>query len=158
MGDVKPRGMAVALAIVTLFASQGCAAVGLTVFGVGAGVSARTGVSHTFGSVAYKTFTAPLEALHTATLMTLKRMDITVTGGDDTEAGRTILAKAADRKVEIKLGTLTSRTTRMRVVAKKSWLNWDRATAIEIIVQTGQTLVDNPHLAATGSEARAPRP
>lgn len=150
------RAIGVALVVMSLFASQGCAAVGLTFLGAGAGVSARTGISHTFGSIAYKTFTVPLEELDTATVMTLKRMDITVTGSQDTEDGRRILARAKDRKVEIKLGKLTSRTTQMRVVAKKKWLIRDRATATEIIAQIDQTLVDNPHLGLAGSQALGP--
>ena len=36
-----------------------------------------------------------------ATLMTLERMDITVVENQQTGAGRTIMAKAGDRAVEI---------------------------------------------------------
>jgi len=88
--------------------------------------------------------------------MTLERMDIPVNGGQDTQDGRTILAKAADREIEIELDKLTPRTTRMRVVAKRNFLIRDRATATEIILQTDQTLTNNPHLAELGEKDGQP--
>lgn len=133
---------------------EGCAAVGLTLFGVGAGVTAGTGVSYTLDSIAYKTFTAPLEELQGATLKTLNRMDIevkdikvkeeTTEAGKKAETGREIVALAGDRTIEIELDRLTSQTTRMRVNAKRGWFLKDRATATEIIIQTEQTLENEP--------------
>ncbi len=156
--SLRPRisGIALVLASAGFLASSACASVGLTLFGVGAGTAAGTGVSHTLDGIAYKTFTVPLEGLHAATLMTLNRMDVPVSAEQDTEAGRKVLAKAADREVEIELDRLTSRLTRMRVVAKRNWLIRDRATATEIILQTDQTLSDNPHLASLGGETAPP--
>lgn len=148
------RPLVVVLAAGGLAAGSGCAAVGLTLFGVAAGTAAGTGVSHTLDGIAYKTFTVPLEGLRTATEMTLSRMDINVTGSQETEAGRKMFARAADREIEVELDKLTSRTTRMRVVAKRGILVRDRATATEIILQTDQTLVDHPHLASLGAPAR----
>ncbi len=58
--------------------SAGCAAVGLTLLGVGAGGSAGAGTSSTLDSIAYKTFTASAEELQPATLKTLTRMDMLV--------------------------------------------------------------------------------
>src|SRR5262245_24177049 len=129
--------------------SGGCAAVALTLFGAGAGTAAGTGVGYTLDSITYKTFTVPLTGLTTATLMSLDRMDITVLDNQETEAGRTITAQAADRNIEIELDRLTTRTTRMRVVARRNWFVQDRATATEIILQTDRTLSTNPHLAAS---------
>ena len=126
--------------------SGGCAAIGLTLFGVGAGVSAGTGVSYTLDSIAYKTFTAPEQGLRTATLKTLKRMDIEVKENQATESGRLIAAQAGDRTIEIELDRLTSKTTRMRVNAKQGMFFKDRATAAEIIIQTERTLDDEPML------------
>lgn len=127
--------------------SSGCAAIGLTLLGVGAGVSAGTGVSYTLDSIAYKTFTVPEEGLRAASLKTLKRMDIEVKDNQPTDAGRKIVAQAGDREVEIELDRLTARTSRMRVNVKQGWFFKDRATATEIIVQTERTLDDEPVLA-----------
>ena len=127
-------------------ANAGCAAVGLTLFGVGAGLSANTGTSYTLGSITYKTFAASEEGLHTATLKTLKRMDIAVTEDQSTEAGRAILGAAEDRTIEIEIDRLTKRTSRMRVVVKRPWLFRDRATAEEIVSKTEQTLRNGPAL------------
>lgn len=142
------------LALVTL---QGCAAVGLTLLGVGAGTASGTGIGHALDSITYKTFTVPLDGLAMATLMTLDRMDMPVMENRPTEEGRTILAQAGDREVEIELDRLTTTTTRMRVVAKKNWLVRDRATAAEVIFQTDHTLTDHPQLAVTPASRRATR-
>jgi hypothetical protein len=124
--------------------SAGCAAVGLTLFGVGAGVSAGTGVSYTLDSIAYKTFTASEDELRAATLKTLKRMDIEVKENEVTESGREIVALAGDRTIAIELERVSAKTTRMRVNAKQGVFFKDRATATEIIVQTERTLDDEP--------------
>lgn len=146
-GNVASRWIVAAGLAVGLLGSQGCAAAGLTLFGVGAGVSTGTGVSYTLDSIAYKTFTAPVEDLQGATLKTLKRMDITVKENKPGESGRRIVATASDRTIEIELDRLTAKTSRMQVVAKQGWLLRDRATAMEIIIQTEQTLDDQPSLA-----------
>lgn len=129
-----------------LLCTQGCAAAGLTLFGAGVGVSGGTGVSYTLDSVAYKTFTAPVEDLQGATLKALKRMDITIKENKTNESGhaRRIVAVASDRTIEIELDRLTTKVSRMRVNAKQGWFWRDRATATEIIVQTAQTLEDHP--------------
>ncbi len=138
------RRSTVALATVVLLGAQGCAAVGLTLFGVGAGVAAGSGTQYTLDSIAYRTFTAPLEDMRRATLATFKRMDITMQSDDLTDEGRHIVGQAADRAIDIELERLTSQTTRMRVTAKQGWFFRDRATAGEIIAQTEQSLDDLP--------------
>ena len=118
----------------------GCAAVGLTLLGVGAGISGGTGLSYTLDSIAYKTFTVPEDGLRTATLKSLKRMDMKVNENQSTDSGRRIVAEAGDRTVEIELDRLTTKTSRMRVTVKQGWFFKDRATAAEIVVQTEHTL------------------
>ena len=144
-----PRGgrflWVVLLAVVSLLGNSGCASVGLTLFGVGSGVSGGTGVSHILDSVAYKTFTTPIESLQDATLVTLEGMDIEVTDievleEEATETGRKIMALAGDRTIEIELDRLTPKASRMRVNAKRGLILRDRATAAEIITQTERTL------------------
>jgi len=145
---MMPRGVVVGLAVMSLVGTEGCAAVGLTLFGVGAGVSAGTGVSYTLDSVAYKTFTASEPELRAATLRTLRRMDIEVKENRATASGRQLVAVAGDRTIEIELDRLTSQTTRMRVNAKHGMFFKDRATATEIIVQAERSLDNEPALAA----------
>jgi len=136
------RKMLVVMAV--LLGSQGCAAVGLTLFGVGAGVSAGTGTQYTLDSIAYRTFTAPLDHMHSATLVAFKRMDIALQTDEEMEVGRRVVGQAGDRSIEIELERLTSRTTRMRVTAKQGWFFRDRATAGEVIAQTERSLDDLP--------------
>ncbi len=140
----RSRSWFVALAVVVLLGSQGCAAVGLTLFGVGAGVSAGTGTQYTLDSIAYRTFTASLDEMRRATLATFKRMDIALQSDDSTADGRSLIGQAADRTIDIELESLTSRTTRMRVAAKQGWFWRDRATAGEVIAQTERSLDDLP--------------
>ena len=132
----------------------------LSLLATGAGTAASSGVSYTLDSIAYKTFTASEEGLHTATLKTLKRMDIQVKEREQTEAGSKIVAEAADRIIEIEVDRLSPNTSRMRVNANQGWLFKDRATAMEILIQTERTLKDDPTLARRTSRptipARAP--
>ncbi len=127
-----------ALAAVICLAVGGCAPLAITAFGVGA----ATGVQHTLGGIAYKTFTASLPEIRRATLTTLRRMDITVGGTQKIEHGESITARAADREIEIQLESLTSNTTRMRV-SVRSGILMDSATATEIIIQTDKTFNRN---------------
>lgn len=151
--------LAFPLLLVAVLASVGCAAVGLTLLGVGAGISGGTGLSYTLNGIVYRTFTAPEEGLRVATLKTLKRMDIEVKESETTESGRKIVAVAGDRTIDIELDRLTTRTSRMRVTAKQGWFFRDRATAAEIIVQTERTLGDEPALARESKPpAVAPAP
>ena len=130
---------------------------GIAYAGSAAATAAGVGTGYALESITYKTFTAPLENLTVATLMTLERMDITVVENQQTkERAHEIMAKAGDRDVEIELDRLTSRVTRMRVIAKLNWLVRDRATATEIILQADRTLSDHPYLAVV--EPRVPLP
>ena len=117
------------------------------------GTAAGTGVGYTLDNITYKTFTVPIKGLTSATLMTLEKMDITLLDNKETEAGRTITAQAADRTIDIELDRLTTRTTRMRVVARRNWFIQDRATATEVILQTDRTLTINPHLGASSASS-----
>ena len=144
------RMIGAALVILGALGSQGCAGIGLTLFGVGAGVSGGTGVSYTLDSIAYKTFAASEADLRAATLQALKRMAIDVTETQKVETGTEITATAGDRTVEIEIDRITPKTSRMRVVVKKGWVFRDRATAGEIIVQTADTLDNRAALAKSG--------
>ena len=126
-----------AVLIWALFSVPGCAGVALTA----GGIAGSTGVNHTLSGIAYKTFIAPVDELHFATLKTLGRMDMEVSEDKETASGFEILALARDRQIEIELESLTSKTTRMRVVANKGEIFFkDAATATEIIIQTAETM------------------
>ena len=120
---------------------NGCAApVALTLFGVGAGVTTGTAVSYTMDGIAYRTFTAPLSQVERATLTALNEMGMEIEGAEKTDEGKAIKAKGADRQIEIELQAVSSKTTRLRTVAKQGWFFKDRATATEIILQTERIL------------------
>jgi hypothetical protein len=147
---VLGRVAGVTLAVMLALAGQGCPAVGLALFGVGAGVAGGTGVSYTLDSIAYKTFTASEKQLQAATVKTLNRMAMDLKENQATESGRQLTALAGDRTVEIELDRITAKTSRMRVNVKQGWFFKDRATAAEIIVQTERTLEEEPVPATAG--------
>jgi len=119
---------------------NGCAAVGMTLFGVGAGVTTGTAVSYTLDGVAYRTFAVPLPQVEKATRAALDRMGIAVGATAKIDQGKSIKATTADREIEIELEMVSSKTTRMRTVAKQGFFFKDRATATEIIIQTEKVL------------------
>jgi hypothetical protein len=122
-----------------LFA-HGCAGVGLTLFGVGAGVTAGTSVAYTLDGIAYRTFTAPLPQVESATRVALERMGIKIEATSMMDQGKAIKAVSNDRDIEIELEMVSPRTTRIRTVAKQGIFFKDRATATEIIIQTERAL------------------
>jgi hypothetical protein len=119
---------------------NGCAAVALTMLGVGAGVATGTSVSYTLDGVAYRTFTAPLPQVETATRTALDKMGIKVEAMAKTEQGKAIKAIGNERDIEVELEMVTAKTTRIRTVAKQGMFFKDRATATEIILQTEKVL------------------
>ncbi|MBI2988114.1 MAG: DUF3568 family protein [Deltaproteobacteria bacterium] len=119
---------------------NGCAAMGLTLFGVGAGVGTGTAVSYTLDGIAYRTVTAPLPQVETAALTALDRMGIKIESKGNTEQGRLIAASGAERQIEVELEAVSPKTTRIRTVAKQGVFFKDRATATEIILQTEKVL------------------
>jgi hypothetical protein len=139
---MKPRKNRFGLFLVAFLATplSGCAAVGLTLFGVGAGVATGTSVSYTLDGTAYRTFTAPLPQVENATRTALKRMGIKVEATAKTDQGKAISATGNDREIEIEFEAVSSNTTRIRTVAKQGFFFKDRATAAEIIMQTEKVL------------------
>ncbi len=118
----------------------GCAGVGLTLLGVGAGVAAGTAVSYTLDGIAYRTFTAPLPKVERAALKALDRMGIEVMDKEKTEEGKTIKAAGNDREIEVQLERISAKGTRIRTVVSQGSFFKDRATATEIIIQTEKVL------------------
>jgi len=114
----------------------GCDPITLTAASIGAGV----GVNHTLGGMIYKTFTAPMQSVETATVRAMGDMGIKVDSRATNEKGeRVILATANQRDIEVRLEPLTTRTTQMRAIASEGVLK-DSATATEIVLQTERVL------------------
>jgi hypothetical protein len=119
---------------------KGCAAIGLALLGVGASVATGTAISYTLDGIAYRTFTTLLPQLRTATLTALDRMGVKVKTKEKTDRGESIRASGADRQIEVELEAISPKSTRIRTVAKQGVFFRDRATAIEIILQTEDVL------------------
>lgn len=129
------------IGLIFLISLNGCAApLALTLLGVGAGVTTGTAVSYTMDGIAYRTFTAPLPQVERATLTALNDMGMAIEGTEKTDEGKAIKAKGIDRQIEIELQAISSKTTRIRTVAKDGVFFKDRATATEIILQTERIL------------------
>jgi len=110
----------------------GCTAIVLT--GAGAGIT------YTLSNVAYKSFNFSLDRVHHATVDALKKMDIKTIDDYKTVDGRTIIAATKELDIVIDLEEVTSKTTQIKVDARKRVLLKDKATAAEIINQVGKNL------------------
>ena len=124
------------LAFVALVMLAACEPLSLTAVGVGGSAA----VSHTLGGITYRTFTAPMPRVKTASLNALGKMGIKVAGTEKVESGELVRAAANDRSIEITLEALSPNATRMKVVARNCGLFFDSATATEIILQTERLL------------------
>jgi hypothetical protein len=113
-----------------------CEPLSLTALGIGG----TTAVNHKLGGTTYRTFTAPLARVKTASVEALRRMGITTDSMTKVENGELFTARVGRREIEVELESLTPNTTRMRVVARDGGLLYDSATATEIIAQTGKRL------------------
>lgn len=133
---------------VALFAA-GCASIGVTLAGLGAGV----GMNHYTNNVTSRTFTESLADVRQAVHAALKRMGIPVENTAENGEATTITAKAGSREIEIELESITATTTRMQSIARRDGgFVLDSATAAEIIAQTEKALAQ-----PKGAGARAPR-
>jgi hypothetical protein len=130
------RTQSISLLLVTLWLFSGCVPLALTAAGIGG----ATAVNHALGGVTYKTFTAPLPKVKTASMGALKIMGIKVSAVVHQEGNEVVTAAANDRKIEIVLEPISASTTRMRVVARNGSVFYDSATATEIILQTERRL------------------
>lgn len=115
---------------------SGCEPLSLTALGIGG----STAVNHKLGGTSYRTFTAPIAKVKTASMQALQRMGIKAGAMKKIENGELITAQAGKRDIEVELESLTPSTTRMKVVARDGAWFYDSATATEIIAQTGRSL------------------
>ncbi len=114
---------------------SGCEPLSLTALGIGG----STAVNHKLGGTSYRTFTAPIAKVKTASMQALQRMGIKAGAMKKIENGELITAQAGKRDIEVELESLTPSTTRMVVARDGAWF-YDSATATEIIAQTGRSL------------------
>ena len=130
------RLVQIVLAVIACVTLHACATLAVTAAGIGG----STAVNHKLQGITYRTFSAPLPRVKSASLAALKRMGMPRSGGQKTETGETIFAKATGRDIEIELESLSPNATRMRVAARDGGLLYDSATATEIILQTEKVL------------------
>jgi len=134
---VRPfKTLFIIITLAALFTMGGCAPLAITALGVGG----QAGMSHAMSGVTYRTFTAPIANVRIATLLALSEMNIPVDSSGKQNDNEFITATASDRQIEIEFESISSTTTRMRSIAKKSTFVYDSATAMEIIQQTEKLL------------------
>src|SRR4030095_5525361 len=89
-GVVAARLIAVALVLVTT--QTGCLAIGLSLFGVAAGVGSGTAVSYALNGYAYRTVMAPLPQVERAAVRTIKNMGFQLASQEKTDVGKVLHA------------------------------------------------------------------
>ena len=110
-----------------------CTAVALT--------GADVGVSYPLSNAAYRSFSCPVDRVHDATIAALKKMGIIMIDNDtSSESGVTITAETRELDIIINIEKVTSKTTQVKVDARKNFFLKDKATAAEIINQVGKIL------------------
>ena len=126
------RSFTILMCLLTL---QGCAAAALSVVGIAEGA----GFEHVMNGMVNHTYSRPIAGTRLATLGTLKRMGMSVTKDKRTDDGWEIMAKAAERTIDIELEPLSERSVQMSVdVHREDFiLLKDPSTARQIIEQTG---------------------
>lgn len=131
---------------------SGCAGASSLVLGAGAGTATGSSVTYTMDSIAYKTFTDPLDTVAEATRTALKSMEFPVRWESRNTSGVDIMAKAGNQsetlEIEIDLERLSPQVTRMRIVANRGFFLKDAATATEIIRLVSKDLDERERAAA----------
>ena len=128
------------VAVVLVTTQTGCLAIGLSLFGVAAGVGSGTAVSYALNGYAYRTVMAPLPQVERAAVRTIKNMGFQLASQEKTDVGKVLHATGNERDIEIRLEKVSDKTTRIRTVVSQGAFLRDRATATEIIVQTEDAL------------------
>jgi hypothetical protein len=129
------RAAVAALLLAAAGLLAGCEPLSLAALGIGGSAA----VNHKVSGTPYRTFTAPISKVKTASMGALKRMGIKTESMTKMENGELITARAGKREIEVELESLTPNTTRMKVVAREGGFFYDSATATEIIAQTGRS-------------------
>ena len=123
---------AICLALL-LFTLTGCVQM-LGVLGSGASMAS----DYILKSAASKTISHGFDRTKKALLIALRKMEIFVDEAVEIEDGEEIVAKAEDLDIKIELKQITPKVTRITVVAGKSIIYRDKATAQEIVYQTNK--------------------
>jgi hypothetical protein len=116
-----------------LMTFTGCIEI-LGVLGSGASMASE----YILNSHASKTISHEFDRTKKALLIALRKMEIFVDEALEIEDGEQIVAKADDLEIKIELKEITSKVTRITVVAGKNILHRDKATAQEIVYQTNK--------------------
>jgi hypothetical protein len=115
----------------SLMTFTGCVEI-LGVLGSGASMASE----YILRSNASKTISHEFNRTKKALLVALRKMEIFVEEAQEIEDGEQIVAKADQLEIKIELKEITSKVTRITVVAGKNILHRDKATAQEIVYQT----------------------
>ena len=116
-----------------LMTFTGCIEI-LGVLGSGASMASE----YILKSHASKTISHEFDRTKKALLIALRKMEIFVDEALEIEDGEQIVAKTDDLEIKIELKEITSKVTRITVVAGKNILHRDKATAQEIVYQTNK--------------------
>ena len=130
---VKAVAFAAFLLVFSLF-HTGCQYAGTLAL-----TSVTMGIAYYYTNIADQTFSFGLERMSTATMITLKKLGFSILDNSVEKDGeRKIKAETEDLDIIIKLKRITHTCTKMKVTVREG-ITMDRATALEILAQTGET-------------------
>ena len=120
-------------ALLFVFLFTGCVEF-LGAVGSGAAFTAEYVIT---GAVA-KTMCFEFDRTKKALLIALTSMNMRADTATEIEGGEEIVAKASELEIKVELRQITTKVTRISVRAGTGFFSWDKATAQEIVVQTGK--------------------
>ncbi len=133
------RGLGL-LGLVGLLMAQGC-----VVAAVGVVAGAAAGVTYTALGVAERTFNEEYDTVAAALQKTIANMDIKTGDIRKTEENNKVITTeiegfAGDLTIHMSIERITDKVTRVAVDASKRFFIKDKATATQILIQTGNNL------------------
>jgi hypothetical protein len=149
------KALAAAVVPLTACILGGCALASEPLLVALAGAGTTTALGHSINGTAYRTFTAPMSEVRQAAVDAFNRMGIRLETMETLEEGELIIGSAERRIIYVDLEPISSKTTRIKVVAKNGGIFFDSSTATEIVLQAEKVLAGNEEGASFGASRRS---
>jgi hypothetical protein len=151
------KALAAAVVPLTACILGGCALASEPLLVALAGAGTTTALGHSINGTAYRTFTAPMSEVRQAAVDAFNRMGIRLETMETLDEGELIIGSAERRIIYVDLEPISSKTTRIKVVAKNGGIFFDSSTATEIVLQAEKVLAGNEEGASFGASRRVKR-
>ena len=131
---------------------QSCAAIPVAavsgaVLSSGGSAIVKTGTQYTASGAVVRTFTVPVDDVHSAVVEAFQRTDVAIVKDEASpKKGIRIAAKTPRRKISVQLTDLSPKLTAMELNVKRNFLASDKSTVSELLAQVEQVLAERRQL------------